>query len=85
MSKKTTYRLEENICKRCEQQGVNGQNIQAAHTTKKQINNNNNNPIQKKGGAEALKRHFSRQRHRWPTGTRKDAHHALSEKRSQKP
>ena len=31
-NKKTTYRLEENICK-CDQQGLNFQHIQTVHTT----------------------------------------------------
>ena len=38
-NEKTTYRLGESICKRCDQQGVNVRNIQTAHTTKKHINN----------------------------------------------
>ena len=32
-NKKTTYGMGENICKRCNQQGLNFQNIQTAHTT----------------------------------------------------
>ena len=32
-NEKTAYRLGENICKQCDQQGVNIQNIQTAHTT----------------------------------------------------
>ena len=35
-NKKTTYRLGENICKQCDQQGLNFQNIQTAHTTQYQ-------------------------------------------------
>ena len=31
-NEKTTYRMGENICKWCYQQGVNIQNIQTAHT-----------------------------------------------------
>ena len=30
---KTTYRMEENICKCCDRQGLNFQNIQTAHIT----------------------------------------------------
>ena len=30
---KTTYRLGENICKWCDQQGLNFQNVQTAHAT----------------------------------------------------
>ena len=37
-SEKTTYRIGENICKWCDQQGLNFQNIQIAHTTKQQKN-----------------------------------------------
>ena len=49
-----TSRLGENICKKCDQQEVNGQNIQTAHTTEKQTNNNNKKTTQsrKKGGAQ---------------------------------
>ena len=32
-NEKTTYRMGENICKWCYQQGINFQNIQIAHTT----------------------------------------------------
>ena len=32
-NEKTTYGLGENICKRCNQQGLNFQTIQTAHTT----------------------------------------------------
>ena len=31
-----SYRMGENICKRCDQQGLNFQNIQTAHTTQQQ-------------------------------------------------
>jgi len=37
-NEKTIYRLGENICKWCDQQGINFQNIQTAHTTQKQKN-----------------------------------------------
>ena len=33
LNKKTTYRIGENICKWCNQRGLNFQNIQTAHTT----------------------------------------------------
>ena len=32
-NEKTTYRMAENICKWCDLQGINFQNIQTAHTT----------------------------------------------------
>ena len=35
-NKKSTYGTGENICKLCDQQGVNIQNIQTAHTTQYQ-------------------------------------------------
>ena len=40
-NEKATYRLGENICKRCDPQGLNFQNIQTAHTnhTQKQSKN----------------------------------------------
>ena len=37
-NKKANYRLEENICKQCNQQGLNFQNIQTIHTTQQQEN-----------------------------------------------
>ena len=37
-NKKTAYRLGENISKLCDQQGLNFQNIQTAHTTQCQKN-----------------------------------------------
>ena len=35
-NEKTTYRMGENICKWCNQQGLNFQNIQTTHTTQRQ-------------------------------------------------
>ena len=43
---KTTYRMWENICKQCDWQGIDLQNIQTAHTTQYQ---KNKQPIQKNG------------------------------------
>ena len=37
-NKKANYRLEENICEKCNQQGLNFQNIQTIHTTQQQEN-----------------------------------------------
>ena len=42
-NEKTTYRLGENICKWCDKQELNFQNIQTAHTTQQKTTN----PIKK--------------------------------------
>ena len=47
-NKRTTYRRGENICKRCNWQGLNFQNIQTAYTTQQQ--KKPNNPIEKQAG-----------------------------------
>ena len=51
-SKKTTYGMGENVCKWCDQQELNFQNIQIAHTTQ-------NNSVEK--WAEELNRHSSKE------------------------
>ena len=51
-----TYRTRVDICKQCDQQGLNFQNIQTAHTAQYQ---KTNNPI--KNWAEDLNRHFSKE------------------------
>ena len=45
-NEKTTYRMGENICKQWDQQGINLQNIQAAHAAQYQ---KNKQPKQKMG------------------------------------
>ena len=52
-AQETTYRMGENICKWCDQQELNFQNIQTAHTTQQQEN------LIKKC-AEELNRHLSK-------------------------
>ena len=52
---KATYRMRENICKWCDWQGLNFQNIQTAYTTQQQ----KNNLIQK--WVEDLNRRFSKE------------------------
>ena len=58
-NKKTTYGMEGNICKQCDRQGLNFQNIQMAHTTKYQQTKKPNQ--MKKKLAEDLNRYFSKE------------------------
>ena len=51
-NKKTTYRPEENICKQCNWQGFNFQNIETSHATQQQQQKHN------KKWTEDLNRHF---------------------------
>ena len=44
-SKKTTFGMGENICKRCDRQGFNLQNIQTAHAAQYQKNKQPNQKI----------------------------------------
>ena len=52
-NKKITYRVEDNICKQCNQQGINFPNIQIAHTGQSWKNNT-------KKWAENLNTYFSK-------------------------
>ena len=63
-NEKEIYRLGENICKWCNQQELNFQNIQNDHTIIK--SNQINNTIKRRGGAEDLNRpqRFLQRRHK---------------------
>ena len=45
---KTTYRMGENTCKRCNPQGLNIQNIQTTHTTQQQQNKQPNQKMDRR-------------------------------------
>ena len=68
-NEKTTYGTEENICKWCDWQGLNFQNIQTAHTTLKQ---EQKQITQSKNGQKTIS---PKKTQRWPKGTWKDAQH----------
>ena len=57
---RTTYRMEENICKGCSQQGINLQNIQIVHAAQYK-KNKKQKTIQSKKWAEDLNRHFCKE------------------------
>ena len=58
----------ENICKRCDRQGVNFQKIQTAHTTQYQ-KTNKKQTTQSKNGQKTLTDISPKQTHKWPSGT----------------
>ena len=63
-NEKTTYKMGENICKQCDWQGLNFQNIQTAHTTQQQ----HKQTIQSKN--EKIWINISpKKKYRWPIGT----------------
>ena len=66
-NEKTIYRMGENICKLCNQQGINLQNIQTAHIAQYKKQKTKNNPIKK--WAEDLTDISPKNTYRWPTGT----------------
>ena len=68
-NKMTTYGMGENICKWCDQQCINFQNIQTASTTQHQ--KMKNNPI--KNGQKALIDVSPKKAYKWSLGTWKDA------------
>ena len=57
-SEKTTYRMGDNICKRCDRQGINFQNIQTTHIAQYQ---KSQQPNQKMG--RRSKQTFLQRRH----------------------
>ena len=67
---KTTYKLGENNCKWCDQQGLNLHNIKTSHTAQQQ---KTNNPIKK--WAVDLNQHFSQDIPDGQIGTWKNPHH----------
>ena len=40
-NEKTTYGMRENVCKKCDQQGLNFQNMQTSHTTQQKQQKSN--------------------------------------------
>ena len=64
--KKTTYRIED-ICKQCDQQGLNFENIQTAHTTWQQKKKQKTHP--KMRGPKDI---APKKKDRWLTGMWKD-------------
>ena len=60
-NEKTIYGMRENICKWCDQQGVNFQNMQIVHKTKYQKKKKHNTTKKKKKMVEHLSRYFSKE------------------------
>ena len=55
-NEKTTYRMGENICKRCNQQGFNFQNVQTAHAAQYKKNKQPNQKMGRKPKQTILQR-----------------------------
>ena len=70
-NEKTTHRMEENICKQCNSQGINVQNTHTAHMTQQQ-----QKQTHKKTGRRSKQTDISpNKKYTWPTGMWKDDRH----------
>ena len=66
-NEKTTYRMGENVCKQCDRQWLNFQNMRTAHTTQQQQQQKQPN---KKMGRRPKETFLQRKKkYKWPTGT----------------
>ena len=61
-NKKTNYRLVKNICKRCYQQGINLQKIQAAHIAQDQKTKQPKQKMGRRSKQPSLQRHTDGQK-----------------------
>ena len=59
INKKTTYRMRENICKQYDRQGINLQNIQAAHAAQYQKNKQPNQKMGRRPKQTFLQRRYT--------------------------